>query len=56
MRIIYVAIAVLALAACNREGPMEKAGRAVDKAGEKASESIEKAAKSARDAVTPDKK
>jgi hypothetical protein len=47
---------VLALAACNREGPMEKAGRKVDQAGEKASQGMEKAAKGVRDAVTPDKK
>ena len=56
MRVLCIAIAVLALAACNREGPMEKAGRAVDKAGEKASQGMEKAAKSVKDAVTPDKK
>jgi hypothetical protein len=56
MRVLYVGIVVLALAACNREGPMEKAGRAVDKAGEKASQGIEKAANGVRDAVTPDKK
>jgi predicted small lipoprotein YifL len=58
MRVLHVAvaIAVLALAACNREGPAEKAGRAIDQAGEKASKGIEKAAKSVRDAVTPDKK
>jgi predicted small lipoprotein YifL len=56
MRALYLAIALLALAACNREGPMEKAGRSVDKAGEKASQSMEKAGKSVRDAVTPDKK
>jgi predicted small lipoprotein YifL len=55
MRMLYVAIAVLALAACNREGPAEKAGRSIDKAGESASKSMEKAGKSVRDAVTPDK-
>ena len=56
MRLLYVAIAALALAACNREGPAEKAGRSIDRAGENASKSIEKAGKNVRDAVTPDKK
>ena len=56
MKALYVAIVVLALAACNREGPAEKAGRSIDQAGEKASKSIEKAGKNVRDAVTPDKK
>jgi hypothetical protein len=51
-----MAVVVLALAACNREGPAEKAGRSIDQAGKKAGESIDKAAKSVRDAVTPDKK
>jgi predicted small lipoprotein YifL len=56
MRLLCVAVVVLALAACNREGPAEKAGRSIDQAGEKASKGIEKAAKGVRDAVTPDKK
>ena len=56
MKILCVSIAMLALAACNREGPAEKAGRSIDRAGEKASQSMEKAGKSVRDAVTPDKK
>jgi predicted small lipoprotein YifL len=56
MRAFYLAVLVLALAACNREGPAEKAGRSIDRAGEKASKGIENAAKSVRDAVTPDKK
>ena len=55
MRALYAAAMVLALAACNREGPAEKAGREIDKAGEKASKAIDKAAKGVRDAVT-DKK
>jgi hypothetical protein len=56
MRLLYVGVAVLALAACNREGPAEKAGRSIDRAGESASKSIDKAGRSVRDAVTPDKK
>ena len=56
MRGLYVAAVVLALAGCQREGPAEKAGRAVDEAGRKAGDSINKAAKNVKDAVTPDKK
>jgi hypothetical protein len=55
VRLLCVSIIVLALAACDRAGPAEKAGRSIDKAGEKASKGIEKAAKDVRDAVT-DKK
>jgi predicted small secreted protein len=51
MKIMCVAIALLFLAACNREGPAEKAGRDLDRAGEKASRSIEKAGESIRDAA-----
>ena len=33
MKILIVAFALLALAACHREGPAEKAGRNIDQAG-----------------------
>ena len=33
MKIFIVAFALLALAACHREGPAEKAGRQIDQAG-----------------------
>jgi hypothetical protein len=46
---------VLALVACERKGPAEKAGEAIDRAGEKASRSIEKAGENVRDAVRGDK-
>jgi len=49
--VIAAAIAVLALAACDRAGPAEKAGRSIDQAGEKASKAIEKTAKDVRDAA-----
>jgi predicted small lipoprotein YifL len=45
MKTLLLAVALLALAACEREGPAEKAGRSIDKA-----------AKNVRDAVTPEKK
>jgi hypothetical protein len=56
MKVLYVSVAVLALAGCDRAGPAEKAGRSIDRAGESASKSLDKAGKSIRDAVTPDKK
>jgi len=51
MKTIVIVIALAALAACNREGPAEKAGRQVDKAVDKAGQAIEKAGESVRDAV-----
>jgi hypothetical protein len=51
MKTLLLVVTVLALAGCNREGPAEKAGRQVDKAGEAASRSIEKAGENVRDAV-----
>ena len=41
----------LALTACERKGPAEKAGESIDRAGEKASRAIEKAGENVRDAV-----
>jgi predicted small lipoprotein YifL len=51
MKTLMIIIAVAALAACDRAGPAEKAGRQVDRAGEKAARSIEKAGENVRDAV-----
>jgi len=56
MRLLLVTVALLAMAGCQKEGPAEKAGRAIDQAGKNAAESADKAAKNVRDAVTPDKK
>jgi predicted small lipoprotein YifL len=56
MKALCLAVSVvLALAACERKGPAEKAGEAVDRAGEKASRSIEKAGENVRDAVKREK-
>ena len=44
-------VVLVALAACDRKGPAEKAGEAIDRAGEKASRSIEKAGENIRDAA-----
>jgi len=43
--------AVLALAGCERKGPAEKAGAAVDRAVEKTGKAIEKAGENVQDAV-----
>ena len=51
MKKLLMILTLLAIAACNREGPAEKAGRQMDKAGEAASRSIEKAGENVRDAV-----
>jgi predicted small lipoprotein YifL len=53
MKALSLALLMLlaALAACERKGPAEKAGEAIDRAGEKASRSIEKAAENVRDAA-----
>ena len=56
MRPLLIALVLLAVAGCQKEGPAEKAGRSIDQAGKKAAEGMDKAAKNVRDAVTPDKK
>ncbi len=59
MKAFYLAVLVLAaltaFTGCEREGPAERAGEAVDRAGEKASRAIENAGESVRDAVKGDK-
>lgn len=51
MKTLMIIVALAALAACNREGPAEKAGRNIDNAADKAGRSIEKAGEKVRDAV-----
>ncbi|HXU41593.1 MAG TPA: hypothetical protein VN675_04655 [Burkholderiales bacterium] len=51
MKTLVILIALAALAACNREGPAEKAGRSIDNAADKAGRSIEKAGENIRDAA-----
>jgi hypothetical protein len=53
---IALSFAVGGLAACNNEGPMERAGKKVDNAGEKVGESIEKAGEKLQDAAKDAKK
>jgi predicted small lipoprotein YifL len=51
MKTLVILIALAALAACNREGPAEKAGRSIDRTADKAARSLEKAGDNVRDAV-----
>lgn len=52
MRAFYLALVVLALtAACEREGPAEKAGRELDQAVDKAGRNVEKAGRNMQDAA-----
>jgi predicted small lipoprotein YifL len=51
MKTLMILIALLSLAACNREGPAEKAGRNIDNAASKAAKGVENAGDKVRDAV-----
>ncbi|HWA11687.1 MAG TPA: hypothetical protein VHA15_01200 [Burkholderiales bacterium] len=53
---IILGFTVAALSACEREGPMEKAGKKIDKAGEKVGEAVEKAGEKLQDAARDAKK
>jgi hypothetical protein len=53
---IALVLAVAGLAACEREGPMERAGKAVDNAGEKVGEKVENAGEKIQDAANDAKK
>jgi predicted small lipoprotein YifL len=44
-------VLIAGLSGCKKEGPMEKAGKQVDKAIEKTGDQIEKAGEKAKDAV-----
>jgi uncharacterized lipoprotein YehR (DUF1307 family) len=53
---IVMSVFVVAMAGCQKEGPAEKAGKAVDNATEKAGQKMEKAGDSIQDAAKGDKK
>jgi hypothetical protein len=53
---IALCFAVAGLAACEKEGPMERAGEKVDNAGKKAGETIENAGEKLQDAARDAKK
>jgi len=48
---LMMIVLLVGLSSCKKEGPVEKAGKKVDKAIEKAGEQIEKAGDKVRDAV-----
>jgi hypothetical protein len=50
--LVALLVTVGMAAGCERKGPAEKAGEAIDRAGEKASRAIENAGENVRDAVT----
>jgi predicted small lipoprotein YifL len=49
--VLMMIILVVGLSGCHKEGPLEKAGKKVDKAIEKTGEQIEKAGEKVKDAV-----
>jgi hypothetical protein len=50
-RLVAVALLGLALSACQKEGPAEKAGKEVDKAAKDLGQSMEKAADAVKEAT-----
>jgi predicted small lipoprotein YifL len=48
---LMMIVLMFGLSGCKKEGPVEKAGKKVDKAVEKAGEQIEKAGEKAKDAL-----
>ena len=48
---LSAAVFALGLAACQKEGPMERAGKSIDNAAAKTGEKIEKAGDKIQDAV-----
>lgn len=54
---LVVAVFLAALAGCERnEGPMEQAGKSIDKAAEKVGDKVEQAGETIKDAAQGDKK
>jgi predicted small lipoprotein YifL len=48
---LMMIVLMVGLSSCKKEGPLEKAGKKVDKAIEKTGEQIEKAGEKVKDAV-----
>lgn len=51
MKALLVAVALVAVVACEREGPAEKAGGEIDRAAQQAGKAIEQAGEDVRDAA-----
>lgn len=54
--VLMMIVLMIGLSACTKEGPVEKAGKKIDKTIEKAGEQIEKAGEKVQDAVKDTKK
>jgi hypothetical protein len=53
---LMMIVLMIGLSGCTKEGPVEKAGKKIDKTIEKAGEQIEKAGEKVQDAVKDTKK
>lgn len=51
MKALLLGVALIALAACERQGPAEKAGREIDRAAQQAGKAIEQAGEDVQDAA-----
>jgi hypothetical protein len=51
MVLLMSGILIVGMTGCKKEGPMEKAGKGIDKAAEKAGDKIEKAGDKIKDSV-----
>lgn len=49
---ILLSLAMIGLSACEKEGPLERAGEAVDNAAKNAGEAVQDAGDKVKDAVT----
>ena len=49
--LVLVMIAVLGMVSCKEKGPLEKAGKAIDKAAEKTKDAVKEGADDTKDAV-----
>lgn len=54
--VLMMIVLMIGLSGCKKEGPVEKAGKKIDKTIEKAGEQIEKAGEKVQDAVKDAKK
>jgi predicted small lipoprotein YifL len=56
MTALVMVVLLVAISGCPKEGPVEKAGKKIDKTIEKAGERIEKAGEKVQDAINDAKK
>ena len=56
LALLVLGILVAGLSGCKKEGPMERAGKEIDKAADKAGDKIEKAGDNLKDAAKDLKK